>query len=200
LVRSPTSALPPQEIIDDPTLSYTFKAFRALIPTNSNLDWESLGAHKRFESLDIYKPFLEKLGLLLASAPVIFHIALPSSTPSSTVLSAPVTEFISLFFQKSFDHAIFDANFAKFRSIGLETVKEAQGVVGAWSLEEVKHDGIWKEENGEEGLMFLAFAGWPSVQVHMEFRETEAFKQMMPLLREGPLGMEVFHVELKKVE
>jgi hypothetical protein len=34
----------------------------------------------------------------------------------------------------------------------------------------------------------------------MEFRATEGFKQMMPLLREGPLGMEVFHVELKKVE
>lgn len=34
----------------------------------------------------------------------------------------------------------------------------------------------------------------------MEFRETEEFKKVIPYLREGAQGVEVFHVEFKKFE
>jgi len=164
-------------------------------------DWENLAAHKKFESLDIYGPFLEKLGSILGGAAIIFHISLPSSTPLSVTLTAPVTECLSLLFPKSFDPAPFNSNFSEFRSLGIKASKEIQEVVGAWSIEEsLKHEGIWKGKDGEEGSTFQMFAGWSSVKAHMEFKETEDFKTLIPKLREGPQGVEVFHVEFKKFE
>ena len=63
---------------------------------------------------------------------------------------------------------------------------------GGWVLEEVEHKSLGE---GKKGRAFVGFLGWDSVQEHMDFRETETFKEHIPLIRTmGHVGIEMFHV------
>ncbi|KAF2024696.1 hypothetical protein EK21DRAFT_117541 [Setomelanomma holmii] len=64
---------------------------------------------------------------------------------------------------------------------------QVQGMTGGWAIEPQQHDGA-------ESKLFAAFIGWPSVGAHMEFRKTEGFGKITPLLRGGTKGIKVHHV------
>lgn len=51
---------------------------------------------------------------------------------------------------------------------------------------------------GVDGKLFAAFIGWPSVEAHQAFRKTEDFGKVIGLLREGTVGIKVWHVAFKQ--
>jgi hypothetical protein len=136
---------------------------------------------------------LKKLEPLLAGPPQIYHMYLPDSAPISGPASAPVTECVTLYFEPSVDTATYDDHFAKFREEGEKHATEAQGLSGGWGEEEHDHEELGKAK------AFGAFVGWPSVEAHMKFRETEAFPEVVKHLRAGPKGSKMVHVTFQKM-
>lgn len=68
-------------------------------------------------------------------------------------------------------------------------------MMGGWSIEPHKHEKLGE---GVDGRGFVAFVGWPTIDAHMKFRETEEFKEIIPLLRTGPTALAVHHVAFKR--
>ncbi|KAF2470414.1 uncharacterized protein BDR25DRAFT_287334 [Lindgomyces ingoldianus] len=162
------------------------------------IDWESIESHKDFMNSPSYGPFIERLKPLLAGPPHLLHVKLPSQSPFSHPGAAPITECISMYFEPSYSTASYDPNWAKFKEGVEQMAKEAQGLTGGWGVEDVKHTVFGKEGEEGEGKLFWAVIGWPSVDAHMKFRETEEFKKVIPYLREGPKALEVHHVAFQK--
>ncbi|KAF2641453.1 hypothetical protein P280DRAFT_313771 [Massarina eburnea CBS 473.64] len=166
------------------------------------VDWESLDAHKAFAASPAYGPFLGKIATLLAAPPQVFHLSVPAEYPTSVPLSAPVTECLSLYFDPSYENADFNSNWAKFVKRAYELEKESGGigVTGGFSLEPHKHKNL-AAEGEEEGAakLFGIFIGWPSIEKHLEFRNSEAMTTIRPYIQEGPKGMSVYHVAFKKL-
>ena len=149
-----------------------------------------------------YTPFLQALGeKLLAGPPTLFHVKFPSSAPipHSTPLSAPVTECINAFFDPSYDQAQYTSQFAQFGEKAA-TIADitATGLAGGWSVETLPNDEVLGE--GVKGHVFNTFIGWPSVEKHVEFRGSDAFGEVIPLLREGPKGAKMWHVAFERFE
>lgn len=71
--------------------------------------------------------------------------------------------------------------------------------MGGWGIEEHKHENLGEKE-GEEGpaKLFGVFVGWPSVEAHMKYRQTEVFPDVAKWLRDGPKGVQVHHVAFTK--
>ncbi|KAF2260961.1 hypothetical protein CC78DRAFT_380220 [Lojkania enalia] len=141
----------------------------------------------------IYAPFLTRLKPLLSGDVSLYHIA-PTHGPLSTPFAAPVTECLSLYLPASYPSSTYNDNFTNFKRGGEETGKDIiGGITGGWSIEPHEHDSV-----GKDAKLFAAFIGWPSVQAHMAYRETEEFPSVAKYLRDGPKGVKVCHVEFRK--
>lgn len=57
-------------------------------------------------------------------------------------------------------------------------------------------------EEGQKGSLLNAMIGWPSIDAHMQFRETDTFKNNIHLLREikGVVKMTMFHIKSRVME
>jgi hypothetical protein len=57
------------------------------------------------------------------------------------------------------------------------------------------------EEPGLVGSILTAFIGWPTIDAHMKFRETEAFKENVGLIRglEGIVKLATFHISCRSL-
>ncbi|KAF2121961.1 hypothetical protein BDV96DRAFT_537006 [Lophiotrema nucula] len=160
------------------------------------VEWESLEAHKDFISKPSYKPFLDNVGSVLTSPPLLYHTYFPESSPFSEVAAAPVLECLSLYFDPAYSTSEYDSNFENFKKEGEKTAAEAKGITGGWGEEE--HD---KEEvEGGKAKLFAAFIGWPSVEAHLEYRKSEHFPGVVKHLRDGPKAVGVYHVAFQKFE
>lgn len=60
----------------------------------------------------------------------------------------------------------------------------------------VRHKDVGKEAV-QAAEAVVACLGWESRELHMKFRETEFLREIIPLLREGNGGVEMFHVSFK---
>jgi hypothetical protein len=144
-----------------------------------------------------YQPFLDKLDEdILNGAPTVFHIQLPQppASDAENPLHAPVTECISAYLAPEYSQSQYGEQFASFKDEASKVPNvEATGLMGGWSVEDHKF-----QEDGEEGKMFAAFIGWPSVDAHMNFRKTEEFKSVIGYARDGTRGLKVWHVEFKQ--
>ena len=93
---------------------------------------------------------------------------------------APVTEVAVFFFPADISSAQrgeFEAGFAKFMATLAEAAEGFKGTCSGWSVEEdVKHAG-------KTGRAFVAALAWTSVEAHMKYRETDAFKQSVGAVR-----------------
>ena len=68
-------------------------------------------------------------------------------------------------------------------------------MIGGWSAETHQHENLGE---GVQGKMFAAFIGWPTIEAHMAFRETEGFGKIIGLLRGGTKGIKMWHVDFKQ--
>ncbi|OAL54853.1 hypothetical protein IQ07DRAFT_278701 [Pyrenochaeta sp. DS3sAY3a] len=158
--------------------------------------WDSLESHNAFSSSPAYQPFLENIKPILAGPAHIFHARFPAEYAEPNPLTAPVTECINAYFSASHSEAEYTANFAQFRSEGEKIPDiEAVGMTGAFSIEAHEHENLGE---GEQGKLFAAFVGWPSVEAHLAFRKTEEFAKIIGLLRGGAKGLKVWHVAFRE--
>ncbi|OCK79313.1 hypothetical protein K432DRAFT_355207 [Lepidopterella palustris CBS 459.81] len=159
------------------------------------IDWDSIEAHQAFMASPAYGPFGQGLGKILGGPPNLYHINLPPSSPFSGPAAAPVTELVSLYFPPDFATEEFDLNWIKFQGLIQNSAEGYHGSTGAWSVEEATYKGMGKDGAEGPAKLFFASIGWDSVDAHMKYRETDAFKDAIPLLRQGCSAIEMYHVK-----
>jgi hypothetical protein len=50
------------------------------------------------------------------------------------------------------------------------------------------------------GKCYVVFGGWPSVEKHKEFRKSADFGRAMGKIKEGVVGVKVWHVGFEEVK
>jgi len=163
------------------------------------VDWDSVDDHKKFMKSEEYKSFFDQFSTLMDGSPTLYHAHFTPHPPNSlkdTV--APVTEFITAYFPTDYseeDQKTMDKNFqAMFKKF--EGGKGLLAANGGWVEEEVTN-----VKSGEKARAYVGLAGWTSVQAHMDFRETQVFKDNISGLRGAKdlQGLHVVHVPCHEV-
>lgn len=96
-----------------------------------------------------------------------------------------------------------DANTKKleqFAKNGLEACSELQAIDLGWGLE--NDFPVRGGAEGERGNMVTMLLGWPSIDAHMRFRDSDAFKDSIHLIRSLELmkKLTMFHVKTQVLE
>lgn len=116
---------------------------------------------------------------------VIFDPHPPSAAVSST--SSPVTEVLTCYLTS--EDTQFQANARKLLEVIKEKAEGAKASASGWVIEDMEHENIG---SGKKGKGFVGVIGWESVEAHMKFRETDAFKDNIKLLG-GLVAVEMHH-------
>lgn len=120
-----------------------------------------------------------------------------------SALKAPVTEVMLAFFPSDISaeaKAAATERVAQFTEKGLNNCPDVQAVNYGWGVE--NDFPVRGGEEGQTGSLLIALIGWPSIDAHMKFRDTDTFKETVGLLRglEGLLKLTMFHVKCKSME
>ncbi|KAF6797508.1 hypothetical protein CSOJ01_12986 [Colletotrichum sojae] len=115
---------------------------------------------------------------------------------------APVTQVLMLFFPSDLDDADMDwltIQFEQFKTKALDQAPDCRGVAYGWSTDS---DVPVMGQPGWTGTVLMAFIGWPSVEAHMAFRQTELFRENIGLLKgmEDLIELDYFHLLCKSLE
>lgn len=151
-------------------------------------DWDSVSDHETFIASDAYTPHLQRCATIMAGPVDIFHVDFEPAGALSTALKAPVTE-IATFYCEGEPGKDWKTNAAK-AGEWLEKEATAAGYLGgAYGIthEEVEYKGV-------KGKAAVIAIGWTSKEAHMNFRETQTFKENIGLLRGEAKAIEMHHV------
>lgn len=107
---------------------------------------------------------------------VCFNPYPPAKVLDATTGTPLVTEVMLAYFPSDISssgkqHAA--SKFQQFVDKALKTSPDFKGVSSGWGVET---DFPIRGEKGKTGTIFAAFIAWPSLEAHMRFRETDAFK------------------------
>jgi hypothetical protein len=82
----------------------------------------------------------------------------------------------------------------------LKKCADVTGVTLGWGVE--SDFPVRGGEEGRKGALLTALIGWPSIDAHMKFRETDVFKDNVGLLRslKGLVKLAMFHVSCRTLE
>ncbi|KAF2623314.1 hypothetical protein BU25DRAFT_425074 [Macroventuria anomochaeta] len=159
-------------------------------------DWESVEEHEAFAKSvggEATKRFVE---VFTPGFTKHAHV-------DTSVLKAPVTEVMLASFPPDITQDAKDAvagQFQTFKEKALDQCKDVRTVSSGWGLE--IDFPVRNSPNGEKGTLFFALIGWGSVDEHMAFRETEAFKENVGLITgmEGYVKLDMFHLSCEVME
>lgn len=86
---------------------------------------------------------------------------------------------------------------AQFKETGLSKCADVQVANFGWAVE---NDFPLPGEEGKTATVLSLLIGWPSIDAHMQFRETDAFKESVGLLRgmKGLIKMTMCHVKCSR--
>ena len=150
-------------------------------------EWPDLKHHEDFMAADYYAPFLDKAKSMVtgdAGSLTVNHVH--AEPPLSHVTDkAPVVEMLLIYVPLDANDEV-PGTITRFMDI---LAKNAQGFVTTahgWVVEELEKEGL----EGRFKAYFVAI-GWESVEAHMAYRETEAFKESIPMLRALAKGLRV---------
>ncbi|KAK5172992.1 uncharacterized protein LTR77_003114 [Saxophila tyrrhenica] len=151
-------------------------------------DWTSKSKHEEFMASPDYGPFFKSFGTIIGGGLSLAHIDFQPEGGATRAMSAPVTEVVTFYFEGGPPDDSFESC-KKF----LETCeKESQQKVYGWAYgttyEEIEKDGV----KGKGAVLLI---GWESRQEHMDFRETDTFKNNIHLLRQTAKGIEMHHTQ-----
>ncbi|KAI1033148.1 hypothetical protein LB505_010583 [Fusarium chuoi] len=163
------------------------------------LDWETLEDHENYPKTADHGPIIESLKPIVDfSKSINKHVTLTPFPPEDVLNKdcSPVTEVLLAFFPPDYDvasRATATRRLEEFTGVALKTSRDWRGISYGWSVE---NDVPIRGEEGKTGSMLAAFIGWPSVEAHQKFRETDDFKENIGLLREIPglVKLAAFHV------
>ncbi|KAJ9611489.1 hypothetical protein H2200_004673 [Cladophialophora chaetospira] len=145
------------------------------------IDWSSIDHHMQFTKWEGYKEFLDDAVDQCDTPPALFHVHFEPFPP--TPAFSEVTEFIRVYFPADYspeDQKAYHEGLKKFGSIVKRDWPETRGAASGWVAEELDDP-----KSGEKSKVYVVLIGWPSVESHMKYRETQSFKDNIHLLR-GP--------------
>lgn len=123
---------------------------------------------------------MESIGSTLnGNPPNMYHVHFDPHPPS--VAFSGVTEFLTAYFPTTYsaeDQKTFHENVKKFGSIVTDAWKDCKGTTGGWVVEEQDLPG-----SSEKAKAYVTLIGWTSVEAHLQYRETQSFKDNIYLLR-----------------
>ncbi|KAK6538034.1 hypothetical protein TWF694_010927 [Orbilia ellipsospora] len=157
------------------------------------VEWDKLDSHETFKATEIYPTFVSTTLSALTSpenpTPIkLTHYPFPSSlhallSENPSFKSTPPK--LEYFWMKTIPQAEGPTTMLNHLETFAEPLKTYQGGVAVTFAPAV-----------EDETVFLTLALWPTVQVHMEFRETENFAKMMPVMRTLREDVQVMHVDM----
>jgi hypothetical protein len=125
-------------------------------------------------------------------------------TPApAQALKSPVTEVTLAYFPSNIslqEKAKISSQFQQFAEKGLYQCAEVTSISYGWG---VQNDFPVREVGGGlTGSLFITFIGWPSIDSHIQFQETDEFKEHVGLITNigGMLKMVTFHVSCRSSE
>lgn len=151
-----------------------------------------------------YEAFRKRLSTLCDPAgPFSLYHANLAPHPATAALSninAPATEILTAFFPASYSQADQDKFEQDIKTLVGVIEKNADGYkgsAGGWIVEEPEN-----EKAGGKSKAYFAAIGWESVEAHLKFREHQAFKDNISLLREAKdfKDLNVVHASLLEVQ
>ena len=117
----------------------------------------------------------------------MLHANLTPHPPTAALGTAsPVTEICHCHFEKEDDG--FDSKVREMFKVISENAEGFKAASGGWALEDVEY-------KGKKGKVYVGLLGWESVEAHVAFRETQAFKDNIHLLTDDILGLELHHTK-----
>ncbi|KIX96646.1 uncharacterized protein Z520_07365 [Fonsecaea multimorphosa CBS 102226] len=146
---------------------------------NFFIDWTSIGHHEKFTEWDGYKAFLDDAVTQCTTPPDLYHVHFEPFPPSKAF--SEVTEFLNIYFPADYsaeDQKTFHENMKKFGGVITSNWEGCRGTAGGWVAEEREDP-----KSGEKARVYVELIGWESVDSHMKFREQQAFKDNIHLLR-----------------
>jgi len=147
------------------------------------VDWTSYEDHKKFIDSAPYGPFVKKLENNFTTSLSLQHAFLPASK-TSLLSSVPCIEYATFY-------GIEDGCLSNIAEFERKAVAEGyHGMVYGETMEELS-----KEDGGEKAKAAILCIGWDSKEKHMEYRESENFKENIGLLRVKNKGAIVVHVK-----
>ncbi|KAL0933935.1 uncharacterized protein CTRU02_210734 [Colletotrichum truncatum] len=166
------------------------------------LDWDSVEAHLAYRTVPEHEVVSKNMDKYLDFQDGYIKHVVTKPWPPTILAEAPVTEVLTLFFPADLDEAAkepLNKQLEEFKTKALDTSPDFKGIAYGWSVE---NDVPVTGEPGKTGNLLVAFIGWPSVEAHMKFRETEAFKENIGLLRgmKDITKLAVFHVACRSLE
>jgi hypothetical protein len=143
-----------------------------------------------------YQAFLDDVIDQCEGPPLLYHVHVEPAPPTRAF--GEVTEFIQIYFPADYspeDQKVFHENMKKFGGIVEDNWKECRGTAGGWVVEELEDP-----KSGSKAKVYVELIGWVSVDSHMRYRETQAFKDSIHLLRGAKdlKNLAVVHVEAKE--
>lgn len=144
------------------------------------IDWANISDHEKFAATGeaLYEPFKRRALSFVTGAPgslVIKHVNF--HTPVAEVAAAPVVEMLLMYVPLEAGDEV-PTGVQEFLDIARVNAKGLVKAAHGWVVEELEHE---KFEGKAKG--YYAAIGWESVDVHMAYRETQAFKDSIPALR-----------------
>jgi len=160
------------------------------------IDWSSIEEHMEFTKQEIYPAFLNDAKDMCDGPLSLYHVHFEPFPPS--VAFSEATEFITAYFPADYsseDQQTFHDSMKKFGAIVKSAWEGCRGSVGGWVAEELEDP-----KTSEKAKAYIALIGWQSVQSHMDFRETQSFKDNIHVLRGAKdlKNVAVVHVEAKE--
>lgn len=150
------------------------------------IDWSNKQKHEEFMKSDSYGPFVERFKTIIDGAFGLVHVDFAPEGGAKRAMSAPITEVATFYFDGEPPSDAYESC-KKFIEV---SEKEATQKVYGWAYgtthEEVEREGV-------KGKGTVLLIGWESQQDHMDFRETDVFKQNIQLLRQTAKSIEVHH-------
>jgi len=140
------------------------------------IDWDNIEDHKKFINSDAYKPFLDYFGNILGGPGKAHHARFTPNPPIAALSgsTSPTTEIVTNWFPTSYsqeDQSKFVKNVNSFVFVLEKQAKNYRASAGGWVDEDIDIPGT-----DEKGKVYVLLVGWTSVEAHMEFRDTQAFK------------------------
>lgn len=130
-----------------------------------------------------YGPTIKHLLSIVDGELDVYHANFSVHPPSSALNpnAALATEVVGHYFSADLsdsEKSTWESDLDKFAKVLEENAQGYRGFLGGWVVEEQEH----KEVDGKT-ILWLSLLGWDSVEAHMAFRETDAFKDNVHLMR-----------------
>lgn len=148
-----------------------------------------------------FKPVIDKMGTILGGSAKAYHARFDPH-PATAALSkttSPATEIVTMWFPTSY--SLEDREKVVQRVKSFVTVLEEEATTytacaGGWVDEEIDVPG--EEEKGEA---YVFLVGWTSVEAHLDFQKTQAFKDNIHYIMEakGLRKIEAVHASLTEI-